>query len=175
MKLLKNNTKMRLYGFAILALMSLTYCSEHESSEVENAILTINAEDMAGYIQTLGSDEFMGRKPFTKGEELTINYLAGRYKELGLEPAFGNSYFQDVKLVEVLSAVKKPAIVSLGSKELKLNFPDDIAITSSCLTEKTTIINSEMVFAGFGINAPEYKWNDYKDLDVREDSRCPHQ
>lgn len=158
---------MRPYLLAIMALISLTNCGNQRSSEVEKAIVTINADAMAEYVQALSSDEFMGRKPFTKGEELTIKYLAQQFNKIGLEPAFGDSYFQDVKLVEVFSEMKKPAIVSHGKQDFKLNFPDDIAITSSCLIEKNRISDSEMVFAGFGINAPEYNWNDYKDLDVK--------
>ena len=142
-------------------------CGLNETKMVRNAAQTIIEDDLAAFVSVLGSDEFMGRKPFSAGEKLTIEYLAKQYQRIGLEPAFEDSYFQDVKLVEILSKIEDPAIISLGKNKIKLNFPDDIAINSKKTVDEIDVKDSELVFAGFGIVAPEYNWDDYEGIDVK--------
>lgn len=139
----------------------------NENADFTRAYNSINSEDLTPYVSELGSDRFMGREPFTKGEEITVNYLAEQLEEIGFEPAFNGSYFQDVPMIEIVSVVEKPAIVKTREKIFRLNSPDDIAVSSPRVIEKSEVVNSEMVFAGFGIVAPEYNWNDYADLDVK--------
>lgn len=67
-------------------------------------------------VETLASDEFGGRKPFTKYEDKTINYIADQYKKYGIQPVVGNSYFQQVPMVEINSIPKDNRIVVKGKK-----------------------------------------------------------
>ena len=119
-------------------------------------------------VETLASDEFGGRKPFTKYEEKTINYIAREYKKLGLQPAANNTYFQQVPMVEINSIPKDNKIVVKGKKgNVTLNYPKDVVVWSRWVTKDVKVTNASFVFAGFGINAPEYGWNDYDGIDVK--------
>jgi hypothetical protein len=109
----------------------------------------------------------MGRKPFTPGETITVNFLAEELKKTGFEPAFNGSYFQKVPMVEINSQVTGNAVIKTAKGDIALFAPDNIAVTSPKLSDEVSIKGSEMVFAGFGIVAPEYNWNDYKGLDVK--------
>jgi Zn-dependent M28 family amino/carboxypeptidase len=161
----KKNLKRMKYNFAFLSFILLcTACNNHD---LKTGLKAIKASDMAYEVKNLTSDEFMGRKPFTPGEKITVNFLAGELKKLGFEPAFNGSYFQPVPMVEISSHVEGKATVKTEKNTFLLNAPDDIAVTSPRITEEVNIHESEMVFAGFGIIAPEYKWNDYAGLDVK--------
>jgi len=150
-----------------LLLLGIYSCSQSNHESFKKALESITVADLASYVEVLGSDEFKGRKPFSKGEDLTVNYLADQMKRIGLEPAFDESYFQEVEMAEITSIMHQPAIFKSNNTEIKLSFPDDIAVNSKKTNEIIEINNSEMVFAGFGIVAPEYGWNDYKNLDVK--------
>ena len=119
-------------------------------------------------VKTLGSDAFGGRKPLTEYETKTINYIADEFKALGLEPANNGSYFQAVKEIATYTRPQNNKITVKGSKgKTDLKFSDDIVVWTNRGTEKVLIPNAEYVFVGFGINAPEYNWNDYEGLDVK--------
>lgn len=139
-------------------------CREKDLIRGENSI---NIKDMENYIRSLASDDFMGRQPFTPGEKKTIDYLAEQLKQIGYEPAFGDSYFQEVPMVEISSEVQGKAIIKNGKNQITLSAPDDIAVISPSINGLTDILESELVFAGFGISAPEQDWYDFKDLDVK--------
>ena len=121
-----------------------------------------------GHIRQLASDEFAGRKPLTEYEPLTINYIADEFKRLGLLPANGDSYFQEVPLLDITTHVKGGA-VKMSTPAGKVTFTDrENVVVWSGLQQKQVKLNGlEVVFAGFGINAPEYGWNDYEGLDAR--------
>ena len=119
-------------------------------------------------VKTLGSDEFGGRKPLTEYETKTINYIADEFKQLGLQPANKGSYFQPVKEIATFTRPQNNKITVKGAKgKTDLQFSDDIVIWTNRGTEKVLIPNTDYVFVGFGINAPEYNWNDYEGLDVK--------
>lgn len=147
-----------------LIILSLYSCSNKDLERGENSITN---SELLEYAKNLGSDEFMGRKPFTEGEKITVNYLADELKKIGFEPAFNGSYFQPVPMVEISSLPEGKATIISAGKSLELSAPDDIAVTSPRLSAKTEVKNSELVFAGFGIVAPEYNRNDYAGLDVK--------
>jgi Zn-dependent M28 family amino/carboxypeptidase len=149
----------------LILFLALSFsCKENE---YKNAEQQITIAGITEHVSKLGSDEFMGRKPFTQGEKTATEFLAGELKKIGFEPAFNGSYFQPVPMVEISSVINGPVKIKTGKKTILLHAPDDIAVTSPKITNGITIHESEMVFAGFGIVAPEYKWNDYKGLDVK--------
>jgi Zn-dependent M28 family amino/carboxypeptidase len=119
-------------------------------------------------IKVLASDEFEGRKPGTKGEDLTVKYLVDESKKLGLKP--GNpdgTYIQKVPLVGMQSAEAQPFTVTKGSQKETFKWGDDIVPWTKRVTDSASINNSDMVFVGYGVTAPEYQWDDFKNVDVK--------
>lgn len=126
--------------------------------------------DMAAVLahtKVLSSDEYQGRAPGTKGEELTVAYLTDQFRKMGLKP--GNTdgtYVQKVPLVGI-TPTPSTLVVRKGSDERRLAWKDDVVAWTKHVAESATIENSELVFVGYGVVAPEYSWDDYKDVDVR--------
>jgi Zn-dependent M28 family amino/carboxypeptidase len=133
----------------------------------DTGLATFNKDSLADAIKVLSSDSFQGRRPFTAGETRTIDYLVKSYTALGLEPGNGNSYTQDVPLVEI-SPVGTPAL-QLQSPKGKTAFQNlsDFVLWTERPDSVIKVDASDVVFAGFGVVAPEYHWNDYAGLDVK--------
>ena len=128
---------------------------------------SINKDSLAKHIMILASDSFQGRKPFTIGETRSVDYIQNVYKYLGLEPGNGDSYVQDVPMVSIKPDTITPLKVESPNGNFELqSFTDFVA-----WTERTDPVesfnNDEVVFAGYGVVAPEYNWNDYANLDVK--------
>ena len=119
------------------------------------------------WIRTIASDEFGGRKPMTPYEEVTVNYLAGELEKMGLEPAFDGSWFQSFPIISVTAAPEGKKIQVKGKRKSTLAYPEDIVVWTAQACEKVDLKNAEYVFCGFGIDAPEYGWNDFEGIDVR--------
>ena len=148
-----------------LALFVLTGCLSSCSSKTETYQFQVS--DLEPNLITLSSDEFMGRMPFTEGEQLTTSFLESEFKEMGLEPGNGDSYFQEVPMVSIITYPEqsmefKGAQGSVVGEGLK-----DFVIWTQRTDSVVRIQDAEVVFAGFGIVAPEYGWDDYKNLDVK--------
>jgi Zn-dependent M28 family amino/carboxypeptidase len=127
----------------------------------------IKSESLLDEIRTLSSDEFEGRAPGTHGEDLSIHYVADQFKKAGLEP--GNTdgtYFQKVPLVGIAADHAAELSFTTPKEQMKLRFGDDFVAWTERSTEKSSM-DSDMVFVGYGVVAPEYNWDDYKDVDVR--------
>src|SRR3954463_12148576 len=132
----------------------------------KDAADAITAADLLKHIKVLASDEFEGRAPGSKGEELSVKYIYEQFKALGLEP--GNpsgTYIQEVPLAGITTA--PTASFTIGEKKTELKFPDDYVASSARLQADIKAENTDVVFVGYGIVAPEYGWDDYKDVDVR--------
>lgn len=150
----------------ILNIIVLLFACSNKSSNYENAYSSINKEDLTKYVKDLGSDKMQGRRPFTKGEELATEYLKKEFIRLGLEPVNG-TYFQEVPLVEVSCNVDDKMQLKTKSINYQFKNKSEFVAWSRQLKDSVILDNSELVFAGYGIVAPEYKWNDYKYLDVK--------
>ncbi len=123
--------------------------------------------DLEPNLITLSSDEFMGRMPFTEGEQLTTTFLESKFKEMGLEPGNGDSYFQEVPMVSIVSR-PEPSMAFKSAKGVVVGEGvKDFVIWTQRTDSVVRIQDAEVVFAGFGIVAPEYGWDDYKNLDVK--------
>lgn len=151
-----------------LSIVSCKQSAEHiaESSD-STAIKAINDSSLSQYLSVIAADSLEGRKPFTNGETKTINYLKAEFEKLGLKPGNGDSYFQEVPMVEIKSTPDAKMVVKSGAKELALNYLTEFVAGSRRVQDEVNIKNSPLVFAGYGIVAPEYGWNDYKNLDVK--------
>jgi len=127
---------------------------------------SISAARMLTRAKVLASDEFEGRAPGTPGEEKTVAYLAGEFKQMGLEP--GNpdgTYFQNVPLVGITS---KPSLtLDIGGKPLELTPINDYVAYTTRMVNHLEVKATDLVFVGYGVVAPEFGWDDFKDVDVR--------
>ncbi|MDX9941469.1 MAG: M28 family metallopeptidase [Bacteroidales bacterium] len=148
-------------------VLGLTACVSSADRDFSQAEAVISGEAMVDYIKVLASDEFRGRAPFTEGEELTINYLKGQFIELGLEPVFDGSYFQEVPLMEVEVKPADELRMQTPGGLLELQNLSEFVAFSRKVQPRTKIEDAPVVFAGYGIVAPEYGWNDYEGLDAR--------
>ncbi|MGZ8297556.1 MAG: M28 family metallopeptidase [Allosphingosinicella sp.] len=116
--------------------------------------------------QILSSDEYEGRAPTTKGEDKTIAYIAQRFEKAGLQPGNEGRWYQDVPMVEI-STTPSPLRITGGGAPLTFGWRTDFVANTYRVTPQVDLDNSEMVFVGYGINAPERGWNDYEGVDVR--------
>jgi hypothetical protein len=128
----------------------------------------ISAEDFAAHVKVLASDEFGGRAPGTEGEQKTADYLVAQFQRLGLQPGNGDSFFQDVPMVETTADESaSSAKVSVGGTEETLAFGTDTVFGTRTAQADVSVDASELVFVGYGVVAPEAGWNDYAGLDVK--------
>ncbi|TMH75597.1 MAG: M20/M25/M40 family metallo-hydrolase [Betaproteobacteria bacterium] len=133
---------------------------------IGRALQEVDASDFLKHIETLASDDFEGRSVGARGEAVTVDYLVGEFKRIGLMP--GNpdgSYIQRVPLTEHTSAPS--AIIKAGATRLDLKFPDDFVAWSFRREPQVNVSGSELVFVGYGVVAPEYAWDDYKGVDLK--------
>jgi Zn-dependent M28 family amino/carboxypeptidase len=119
-------------------------------------------------IKVLSADDFEGRGPGTPAETKTVAYLTDAFKQLGLQP--GNTdgtYVQKVPLVGITAKPTQTLTVSKGSRRQAFKWADDVVAWSKHVADTASIKDSEIVFAGYGVEAPEYQWDDFKDVDVK--------
>ena len=127
--------------------------------------------DPAAVLETttrLSADKFQGRSPGTPGEELTVAYLRMRFEQLGLQP--GNpdgTYIQKVPLVGITGTESKPVTFTKGNETLALKWRDEVVAWSKHVAPAASVTDSDVVFVGYGVEAPEFNWNDFKDVDVK--------
>jgi len=151
---------------AIALATTMSILAADPALKVKPALDAITPDGLLAHIKVLASDEFEGRAPGTKGEELSIKYISDQFRSIGLKP--GNpdgSYTQEVPLAGIKSDPKMSFTVGGSTTELK--YPDDYVASSARLVPEIKIDNSDIVFVGYGIVAPEYGWDDYKNVDVR--------
>ncbi|HEY9227753.1 MAG TPA: M28 family metallopeptidase [Gemmatimonadaceae bacterium] len=148
-------------------------CSKGDSSgtpvsnaAADTAAQVITADGLLQHIKDLSADSMEGRGPGTPGEEKAVAYLQAQFKALGLKP--GNpdgSYIQNADLVGYKA--HPTGSYSAGGKTISLKYPDDFIANSRHARPETKVDNSDVVFVGYGIVAPEYGWDDYKGMDVK--------
>lgn len=140
--------------------------SSNLPAELKPALETINANDLMQHTKTLSADEYEGRGPGTKGEELSVKYITEQFQRLGLKP--GNPDGTYVQKVPLAGFTAQPtASFTAGAKTINLNFPQDYVAVSRRYVPESKVENSDIVFVGYGVVAPEYGWDDYKGVDVR--------
>lgn len=149
-----------------LPLLMFSGCNSG-NSKIDSSLESITKESLKSNISIIASDEFQGRAPSSAGEEKTINFLAEQFKQLGLKPANGESYFQEVSLMKIYSDKSMNFTISDGKNKSALIFSQDYVGGTPQINDLIKFDNSEMVFIGYGINSPEFNWNDYQGLDVK--------
>ena len=149
-----------------LALLPLLVgCATVPTQSATNPGLSV--QTLKDVTQRLSSDEFEGRAPGTNGEVLATELIAQRMQAAGLQPGYGGSWFQPVPLVEITATDVTPLTFSTPAGTQSLAYGDDMVIATYRVTPKVAVTNSDVVFVGYGINAPERNWNDYAGVNVR--------
>jgi Zn-dependent M28 family amino/carboxypeptidase len=149
----------------LLAAVLMTACSPKQA-DLQPALNSITADGILNHIKILASDEFEGRAPASKGEDLTIKYLTTQFQKLGLKP--GNpdgTYLQNVPLVGITSHTDTD--IRVKGKKFPLTPIADYIAASERSVPEIKVTDSPVVFVGYGVVAPEYNWDDYKDVDVK--------
>ena len=137
-----------------------------DQAAIDTALGTISAPDLVEHIQVLASDEFEGRAPSSRGEELTVAYLAEQFESMGLQPGNDGSWYQDVPLVSITADPSMSLMIESEGAAALHTYGEDFIAWTTRVVEAIDLMDSELVFVGYGIVAPEYDWNDYENLDV---------
>src|SRR5690606_24043541 len=127
----------------------------------------IDAGDFAEMVKTLSSDAFEGRAPGTPGGGKTVEYIKARMQQAGLQPGNHGDWFQTVPMVETTTAPGTTLAIEAGGKSHVLRAGDDMVIGTRTGHPEVKIDGSELVFVGYGVDAPERNWNDYAGIDVK--------
>jgi len=152
--------KVLYFGLIITLLASCT----QPGSKTETTV--IQYKNIEKHIAELSSDRYHGRMPLTSAEELTVNYIADQMKEIGLEPAANGSFFQEVPLLAVSSKISNTLDFDTPKGSLKFQKLTDYVTFSRKMEAEQSLDKSELVFAGFGITAPEYNRDDFQGMDL---------
>ncbi len=163
-----NFTLATLTGIALL-----TGCSQPEqdagkksapmATNFEAVYNSISEQNLIKHTTTLASDEFEGRAPATKGEELTLEYLTTELTKAGFKPGNGESFFQQVDLMQITAS--PDMTLTMGSQTF--TYKENMVAGSKREVAQTSVENSDIIFLGYGVNAPEYDWNDYANIEVK--------
>jgi Zn-dependent M28 family amino/carboxypeptidase len=148
----------------LTALLALPLGAQTRA-DIQRAERAITAEGLLRDIRELASDRFEGRAPGTRGEDSAVAYIAEQFRRIGLAPGMPDGYVQTVPLVGVTSALEATARVRGATTMLRQH--DDIAAWSMRPDSTVRVDDSELVFVGYGVVAPEYGWDDFKGVDVR--------
>jgi Zn-dependent M28 family amino/carboxypeptidase len=166
---------MRLLSLALVSALALTSaCQKAASPDMDTAVLpqievpALSEKTMQDVTRELSLDTYEGRAPGSIGEEKTVAYLISKFKAAGLEPGNNGSWTQDVPLIEITAKnVSALSIADRNGKAMSFAYGSEYVIGSYREAPKTDIKQSDMVFVGHGIVAPEKGWNDYAGVDVK--------
>lgn len=158
-------------GFCLLAGVALGACASSpaltaSAADPSHAAAAINQDALHRNISTLASDDFEGRAPGGRGEELTVDFLTEEFRRLGLSPGNPDGTFvQSVPLIGYTSTTS--STFRFGDREITPRNMEDIVAVSRRFVPEVRVDDSELVFVGYGVIAPEFGWDDYKGVDVR--------
>jgi Zn-dependent M28 family amino/carboxypeptidase len=136
---------------------------KNSAQEISTSYDSINTTQLIDHVKVLSSDKFGGRAPSSEGEKLTLDYLTKQFTAIGFKPGNGDSFLQEVPLVSIEAS--SDMTLAIGGKNYQHG--TDMVMGSARISELEQLKESELVFVGYGVNAPEYNWNDYEGLDVK--------
>jgi hypothetical protein len=165
---------MKMRAFSLAVLLATAACSSSKPPAATSGstpeqqqiplgqLPDIDVDAVLAHTRTLSSDQFEGRGPGTRGEDQTVTYLVDAFTTLGLKP--GNTdgtFIQRVPLVGI-TPDGAPLIVRKGAQQLRLKWHDDVVAWTKHVADRASLDNSELVFVGYGVVAPEFNWDDYR-------------
>jgi len=152
---------------AVVCLLAVGLAAQIAPSGPEAALKAISPENILNHIKKLASDEFEGRAPGSKGEELTVKYLTEQFKSMGLAPGNPDGTFvQKVPLVEITADPTMKLEFSGAAAGLAPKYRDDYVAWTKRVAASAAM-DAEMIFVGYGVQAPEFQWDDFKGVDVK--------
>ena len=151
------------FTFAPLALLAATSALAAPASKAP----VVPVQTLRDVTRELSLDAYAGRAPTSPEEAKTIKYIAARMAKAGLKPGNKGSWYQDVPMVEIGATPTPMTFTVDGKPPVALAYKDDMVIGTLRVVPKVAITNSEVVFVGYGINAPQLGWNDYAGVDVK--------
>ena len=158
---------MKSHAFLFLCFIAAVAAPQPGSSAASAPVTpAVSVETLKSVVQTLASDEYEGRAPATQGEVKSIAYIAERFRAAGLAPGNQGNWMQPVPLVEIDTSPTSLTI-SGGKQPLQFGYRADMVAATYQVRPKVEVKDSDIVFVGYGINAPERGWNDYAGVDVR--------
>lgn len=158
---------------AFAVLLTVAACNSSDKAATSAAALPdvqvpeLSLATLQEVTKELSSDAYEGRAPGTPGEEKTVAYIIKKYEEAGLKPGNNGKWTQDVPLVEITAKNATPLTFTGGKAPVTAQYAKDYVAFSYRVQPKTEVKDSDVVFVGYGINAPEKGWNDYAGLDVK--------
>ena len=166
---------MRVMSLALVSVLALTTaCQKADNPRVETLALpqidvpALSEQTMKGVTRELSLDSYEGRAPGSAGEVKTVAYLISKFKAAGLEPGNNSNWTQDVPLIEITAKnVSSLSVADRSGKAMSFAYGSEYVIGSYREAPRTEIKQSDMVFVGHGIVAPEKGWNDYAGIDVK--------
>src|SRR5580700_3851024 len=165
-KINQNAAALAVLACALILVPALAGCSS-EPSRPDAGLQSISADRLLANIRTLSSDQYEGRAPGSNGEKLTIQYMQDQFKQNGLEP--GNpdgTYLQNVPLVDITPDPGMKIALTAHGKTFSPAFPKDFVAWTKRVVD-TSSIDADMIFVGYGVQAPEFNWDDFKGVDVK--------
>jgi len=155
---------MRLSSFALLAFLAPAIVGAQAKARASRGPITPTEID--GDLRFLSSDLLEGRAPATRADKLTTEYIADQLRGAGVEPGVNGSYFQPVPIDVVKADPATIKVTASGKSSMTLKSPDDVVVFAGSAVEQSNA-HGELVYVGYGASAPEYKWDDFKDADVK--------
>lgn len=158
---------------AVAVLLTVAACNTSDKAATsataipDAQIPELSLATLQEVTKELSSDAYEGRAPGTPGEEKTVAYIIKKYEEAGLKPGNNGKWTQDVPLVEITAKNATPLTFTGGKTPVTAQYANDYVAFSYRVQPKTEVKDSDVVFVGYGINAPEKGWNDYAGLDVK--------
>ena len=173
----RSASRLAAWGFAVASLAACNFAQTGNEAGNDAALETsalpdvtvpdLSLDTMKTLVGELASDAFEGRMPGTPGEEKTVALLTREFAGAGLRPGNNGQWYQDVPLVEITAKNVSPLTFTGGKTDMTLNYGSDFVASSYRVTDKIAVADSDVVFVGYGIVAPEKKWNDYAGVDVK--------
>ena len=148
-----------------LVLMLLALCACEGESPVDKAARLASTERLRQHTEAIAHDSCQGRKPFTPGADRAVGYIAGQMRALGLTPFDGDSYLQSVKLIAARTEASPEMTLKTPKGTTRLRKLEDFTAFSARIEPTIEIDDAQLVFAGYGIVAPEYGKNDYAGIE----------
>ena len=172
---MKRLSRLALILFAIVPVVG---CGRNPSAapqqQTSSALLPvasmpkIDSQKILDHIKVLSSNEYEGRAPGTKGEELSVKYIEEQFNQLKLKPGNPDGTFvQKVPLVGITGTEAKPLTMAKGASKKAFKWSDEVVAWTKHVADGASVEDSDVVFAGYGVEAPEFNWNDFKDVDVK--------
>jgi Zn-dependent M28 family amino/carboxypeptidase len=154
-------------AWAVLPAALVIFACAPQPSPLDTDLPSFSADRLMSHIEVLASDEFEGRAPGSRGEELTLAYLERQFREIGLEPGNPNgTYLQEVPLVGITAHPEMTLRLSRGGRTMEGRYGEDFVAWTKRVVESSAV-DGEMVFVGYGVQAPEFDWDDFKGTDVK--------